>query len=231
MPYFDVKNHPPNDRGRDYFVGDIHGEYELLMSELDRLSFDPTRDRLFSVGDLIDRGPDSLQALRLIREPWFYGVLGNHELMLNDLALCGNNRQRLQKSLLHTQNGGDWAAELSPEGIRECVKLINMLPLRRTIEFERQTIGLVHAGWRWDWNSTPLSDTHQHLQTEFATWSSISSQEALDAVSGVDFVVSGHQNTSHVVTRGNRVWIDTLLQGHRLTILSAGEILELVSAR
>ena len=71
-----------NPLGRDLIVGDLHGYRSLLEEELDRLRFDPAFDRVLSVGDLIDRGPDSLRTLALIEEPWFHAVLGNHELML-----------------------------------------------------------------------------------------------------------------------------------------------------
>lgn len=63
-------------------VGDLHGHRHLLEDELDRIGFNPTRDRVLSGGDLIDRGPDSLGTLELLEEPWFHAVLGNHELML-----------------------------------------------------------------------------------------------------------------------------------------------------
>ncbi|MGB0713157.1 MAG: metallophosphoesterase, partial [Gammaproteobacteria bacterium] len=48
-----------NEVGRDLIVGDIHGEFIALKDRLDELEFVPGRDRLFSVGDLIDRGPNS----------------------------------------------------------------------------------------------------------------------------------------------------------------------------
>src|SRR5258706_5182448 len=73
---------PRNAAGRDLVVGDLHGHRSLLEHELDKLAFDPGRDRVLSVGDLIDRGPQSLGTLSLIDEPWFHAVLGNHELML-----------------------------------------------------------------------------------------------------------------------------------------------------
>ena len=43
-------------------VGDIHGDYQLLQSRLHQLSFCPETDLLISVGDNIDRGPESLNA-------------------------------------------------------------------------------------------------------------------------------------------------------------------------
>jgi serine/threonine protein phosphatase 1 len=73
---------PPNTRGRDLVVGDLHGHRALLERALEQLGFEPRRDRVLSVGDLIHRGPHSLATLCLLEEPWFHAVLGNHELML-----------------------------------------------------------------------------------------------------------------------------------------------------
>lgn len=63
-------------------VGDLHGCLEPLSRLLSAVKFDEKRDRLFCVGDLVDRGPQSLACLNLLRMPWFYGVMGNHEYML-----------------------------------------------------------------------------------------------------------------------------------------------------
>ena len=54
-----------NAKGKDFIVGDIHGHYDLLMEGLERISFCKQNDRLFSVGDLIDRGPESLKCMSL----------------------------------------------------------------------------------------------------------------------------------------------------------------------
>jgi len=56
---------PTNTTGKDFVVGDLHGCYDLLESLLGAVSFDKSKDRLFSVGDLIDRGPNSLRCLRI----------------------------------------------------------------------------------------------------------------------------------------------------------------------
>lgn len=48
-----------NQSGRDFAVGDIHGCFSKLEAALRRVGFIPEKDRLFSVGDLVDRGPES----------------------------------------------------------------------------------------------------------------------------------------------------------------------------
>ncbi len=65
-------------------VGDIHGHFKFLTMALDKLDFNTELDRIFSVGDLIDRGPDSIDVLNWLEKPWFHAVRGNHEQMLID---------------------------------------------------------------------------------------------------------------------------------------------------
>lgn len=82
-----IKKVPPNLDGRDFVVGDLHGCFDELSKLLNYVKFDTSRDRLFSTGDLIDRGPKSLECLNLLNEKWFFAVLGNHEdLILNNIS-------------------------------------------------------------------------------------------------------------------------------------------------
>jgi serine/threonine protein phosphatase 1 len=100
-----VEHHLANVRGRDFVVADLHGCLELLWRLLRHVQFDPSRDRVWSVGDLTDRGPDSWGCLRLLKQPWFHAVLGNHDaLLLNHLK----NPVKIR----HHDEG--WLADLSP---------------------------------------------------------------------------------------------------------------------
>ena len=71
-----------------YVMGDVHGCFDTLRALWRRLPFDPSRDRLWLAGDLANRGPGSLEALRWARGmagllgPRFAAVLGNHDLHL-----------------------------------------------------------------------------------------------------------------------------------------------------
>ncbi|MBF0283549.1 MAG: symmetrical bis(5'-nucleosyl)-tetraphosphatase [Magnetococcales bacterium] len=64
-----------------YAIGDVHGCHAQLLELLARIAFRPGRDRLWFVGDLINRGPDSLAVLRFVRELGDDAtvILGNHE--------------------------------------------------------------------------------------------------------------------------------------------------------
>jgi hypothetical protein len=98
-----IKTVPANVEGRDFVVGDLHGCFDELTKLMKYVRFDPKRDRLFSTGDLIDRGPNSEECLSLLDKSWFYPVLGNHEdLLLTKIKLMekGQNPELTQEEII-----------------------------------------------------------------------------------------------------------------------------------
>lgn len=83
-----------------YAIGDIQGCYAQLRALVERLNFSPDRDQLWLVGDLVNRGPQSLEVLRYVRALGDNAVvvLGNHDLHLLALA-HGRHKRRASDTL------------------------------------------------------------------------------------------------------------------------------------
>lgn len=131
---------PSNDKGRDFVVGDIHGCLDELISLLAYARFNPKRDRLFSVGDLIDRGPKSAQTLELLEKPWFFAVRGNHEQMLLD---------HWQAPDEYPAYDPQWVRELHADSVPYYASLLHSLPHVLKIGDKPDSFYLMHAEL-WD---------------------------------------------------------------------------------
>ena len=85
----------------DYAIGDIQGCYDGLMALLDKIDFDDKLDRLWFVGDLVNRGPSSLAVLKFLKniplKP--YITLGNHDLHLIRLIYLKHKKPREQDTI------------------------------------------------------------------------------------------------------------------------------------
>ncbi len=210
-----------NSAGRDFVVGDIHGMFRVLSDALAAVAFCSSTDRLFSVGDLIDRGPDSLLVQRWIREfPWFRAVRGNHDQMLLD-ALTGPSEMRPGVNELWIYyNGGSWSLDVDDSSLQRVTEALAGLPVATEVDCDCGRIGIVHA------DVPPDRDWGSFLQAvrlgsrediAYAMWSrtrlgrylSGASREEDTAIAGVDIVVSGHVPLSAPVHAANRWWIDT----------------------
>lgn len=91
---------------RNLIVGDIHSEYDKLVAVLDKASFDPTTDILYSLGDFCDRGRDALKTLRfLMGIDNLRAVIGNHDSLLQNWLFTG------VESFIWEENGGGRTVE------------------------------------------------------------------------------------------------------------------------
>lgn len=227
--YEAVRSFPRNEWGRDYVVGDIHGCFRQLQRRLERLAFDPSRDRLFSVGDLLDRGPDSLATLRWLQYPWFHCCLGNHEAML--LSLAGDWRAHPDWFLF---NGGQWWFELEDAQRAQVLEALLPLPFALEVATAWGQVAIVHADVSadLDWPAFvgALRQGDPHARAT-ALWSR-SRADGLVArgVAGIDRVVCGHtiDPGRGVSVHGNVWFIDTGAfldpDGESLTVLPMAEL-------
>lgn len=136
--------HAVNTSGRDFVVGDLHGCRSMLERLLVHVQFDPSRDRVFATGDLVDRGPDSLGTLQLLREPWFYSVLGNHDAML--LAYLGRLDNRGYAKAFVLNGGLEWAKGLTDDQLEQAADLLMDVPFIRIVgEKLEERFQVLHA--------------------------------------------------------------------------------------
>ncbi|MBF0281378.1 MAG: symmetrical bis(5'-nucleosyl)-tetraphosphatase [Zetaproteobacteria bacterium] len=129
-------------KGRIYAVGDIQGCYNELRRALDQVKFDDRVDKLWVVGDLVNRGPKSAQVLRFLMsiEHASIVVLGNHDLHLLQLAQPGSH-------LHHKDNCQEVLKEPDAD------QLIHWLRHRPLMHFDAISGWcMVHAGLHPRWN-------------------------------------------------------------------------------
>lgn len=217
-----IERYTKNEQGHDYVVGDVHGCYSRLDAELRRIGFDAANDRLFSVGDLVDRGPENGAVLDWLRLPWFHAVMGNHD----DMALrwpLGNMQGDIYRS-----NGGGWNMDQPVENQEKIALAMSALPIAIEVETSEGVVGIVHADVPYDtWSAFAdalggkKGNAEARHAADMAMWSRgrITSENRW-GVQGVRAVVCGHTPLTKPVQLGNVYHIDTgAVFGGQFTIL------------
>ena len=202
----DLTAHP----GRVFAVGDLHGMAHTFEQLLDLAGFDPERDLVWSLGDLVDRGPFSSRCLDLLDEPWFRAIRGNHEQLMLDAA--ADPSAWLQWMV----NGGDWALGYPWDDASERARLL-ALPWAAELRTAVGRVGLVHADVdrRYDWAAF-LDAIEEGIGPvrQTALWSRRSATRALagvprSGIRGVDLVLVGHSIVETCFKWGNMWFLDS----------------------
>ncbi len=216
-----------NSSGRDFIVGDIHGTFSLLEDALASVGFDPEVDRVFSVGDLIDRGPESHRALEFLGKPWFRAIRGNHEDILIGLYSYEDLPGFETMVAFQTgRNGLGWWNQTDIAFRQDILPLLRQLPIMISLEVaagpgEIGRVGLVHAGlplgasWSDGIRSVREKLIDPRYEELFVLWNrsrfeaSLSEDDPRHMVGEVDRVFVGHTILDRPSVRGNLVGIDT----------------------
>ncbi|RJG10936.1 serine/threonine protein phosphatase [Pseudomonas cavernicola] len=205
-----IKRFERNTAGRDFAVGDIHGHFTRLQAALDAAGFDSAVDRLFSVGDLVDRGPECRDALDWLAKPWFHPVRGNHDDYVVRFDTCDVDNW--------IYNGGSWFAGLSLYEQKEFAVQFAELPIAIEVETQEGLVGIVHADCSFlSWDElraeldTPESKKRLKLVMNTCMWSRsrIENQEP-HGVLGIRALIVGHTPMSQPARLGNVIHIDTM---------------------
>jgi len=207
VAYCDLSGSP----GRLLVAGDVHGCFDALGAALGAIDYDASRDSLFLLGDIVDRGPASL-AYR----DWLHigRVRGNHEDMVWQAAWGDAEDARL-----HVENGGDWLQALGRDAQQAVAAELMDAPLAIELLTPRgRRVGLVHAdveGDDWPAFLAALADPDDRRAEQVAIWSRLrigdveADRRHRPAIAGIDHVFFGHNVVRRPLTRGNCSWIDT----------------------
>ena len=143
-----------------YAIGDIQGCYTELIDLLDEINFDPTNDRLWFTGDLVNRGPQSLETLHFVKQLDDKAVvtLGNHDLHL--LAVASHHaKKHVNDTIDDIITAPDW-----PE-LRDWLRHLPLLHHDENLAFT-----LIHAGLppQWDLQLAKelANETEEALQSK-----------------------------------------------------------------
>ncbi len=143
-----------------YAIGDIQGCMASLERLLSLIAFSPQRDELWLVGDLVNRGPRSLEVLRWARDmgPVVTAVLGNHDLHLLARA-AGADKEKPRDTLDDVLAAAD------------CDRLIDWLRARPLFVHDDR-FALVHAGLHPQWTIADARARAAEIEAELAapTW-------------------------------------------------------------
>lgn len=199
-----IKRFPRNQRGRDLLIGDIHGNFDKAMESLKAVGFDPMFDRVFGLGDMVDRGPQSEQALSWLAQPWFHSVMGNHE-WFHVAELDAPFR---------LANGGAWFLSMPELARLDFQSAFASLPIAIELETDDGLVVLVHAdigspGWARTKELLMQPDVHPGVLANC-----IEGRVRFDFLDGggvpdVRAVVVGHNPVERITNLANVIYIDT----------------------
>lgn len=210
-----------NEQGNDFFIGDIHGAFDELSEHLNHIHFNPKTDRLICVGDLLDRGQDSFQALDWLQRPYVFSVRGNHEEMYLQWQNLKKNERKAYEMDFYFPNGGEWVQQHTEEEHRLLAQCIQELPYMLIVPNRLgKNIGVVHAGLpdgaAWpEFSNTPItqSSSRDMLWSTDRLFSHLgqSSKHIFDEgiIPGLDAVVCGHIKVAEPIWAGNFLYLET----------------------
>lgn len=176
-----------------YAIGDLQGCAQSFDRLLERIGFDRREDRLWLVGDLVNRGPDSLGVLRRVMalDDVATVVLGNHDLHL--LAVAANARKRGRKDTI--------ADVLAAPDATRLLDWLRFRPLAHRATVVNREVLMVHAGVlpAWSVGETMRHAAELEAALRAATWRETLAQVFGNEPARWDDTLSGHARLRVIV--------------------------------
>lgn len=194
-----------------YVCSDLHGEYPAYQAIIDQLE---EKDKLYILGDVIDRGPDGIKILQDIMKRKEKGqvefLIGNHELMMVQALILGDKTQ--EKNWTSKENSGEVTKKafekLSPADQNSIKEFLLDSYVYKNIDVDSQQVHFVHAKAVQDKNDNSnktvrgmLAEGKEKLM-ETAVWSRgvnslMSSEPHPESAKKGTFTVIGHSPTDN----------------------------------
>ncbi len=208
---------PVNKTGCDWGIGDIHGRFDRAMVRLTQAGFDPERDRLFSVGDMIDRHPGSEQTGEWLRKPWFHAILGNHEdSFLSWWHSSGSQRRDIEEGYFSPRNGGGWVRDVAYGVLAELAVALAALPLTISVPLADGRIVVFCHGEFPDGTTWPIAANVDLAMRKSILWGRTRWRERdfhefkdKHKIPGLSAVVVGHTTVAQPSVLGSMLYLDT----------------------
>ena len=136
-----------------YVIGDVQGCYDELMLLCKKIKFNPKKDKLIFAGDLVNRGPKSLEVLNFCLEnkKSIKAVLGNHDFYLLYLIEHKKRNKSLKKIL-------------SADNISKIQKWLKKLPLLLKLKIKNDVFWISHAGIPFVWELKKAKKLSKEIQ-------------------------------------------------------------------
>ena len=207
-----------------YFVGDIHGQYDLYKRTLKTFGITDD-DVVISVGDLIDRGPKTAATLfEFLFDENRYAIMGNHEYM----CIAGAH-DRSWYNVWFNNGGQEFTREVGLTGVNFFRDYLAQLPFVIEVHHRGKVLGVSHAAvplryTDWDTFKTDVQNGSNdildgiHWSTDTFKYCQKNNVLMAPRISGVDYVFSGHTSVTNPLIYGNRVWIDSMYLSGELTV-------------
>jgi len=223
---------------RHFVLGDLHGRYDALLDLLNMIEYNPETDIIYSVGDIIDRGPKSYEAIKFFMQENNYMVLGNHEHMVinpmqwRDVWVANGGIQCMDSLRSNKESSEQWM-----------IDIFQQLPYVIDVgeQGEEGAFRVVHAEIPPEWSEQDLQDMLERVEdfndpdAANVIWARTTIYQALSNLS--EFIpltarmwfnsdrsgrqiFCGHTPTQKALTVGDMMFIDTW-ESNTLTMVNA----------